>query len=170
MSTLIGCEEPLMAQERAFLAALELAAEYEIDGETLTLKDRDGGTLAVFDADTTPLTGDEWTCTGYNNGQQGVVSPIVETTVTIGFTDDGTAKGSSGCNSYSMTYQTDDDGAMLFGDVAVTEMACEEPEGVMEQEQLYLDALATVATYELLGDQLTLRREDGAAAATFTRR
>jgi heat shock protein HslJ len=169
MSTLIACEEPLMEQEQAFLAALEAAEAYSIEGETLTLSGADGAALAVFEADTTPLTGSEWMSTGYNNGAQAVVSPILETTMTIQFTEDGTAKGSSGCNTYSMTYETDEAGGMTFGAISVTEMACEDPPGVMEQERLFLEALSEVATYELQGDLLTLRWEDGAAAATFVR-
>jgi heat shock protein HslJ len=68
-----------------------------------------------------------------------------------------------------MTYETDEAGGMTFGAISATEMACEDPPGVMEQERLFLEALSEVATYELQGDLLTLRWEDGAAAATFVR-
>ena len=39
----------------------------------------------------------------------------------------------------------------------------------MEQEQGYLAALETVATFALRGDKLELRTEDGALAVMFTR-
>ena len=41
VSTLIACEEPLMAQEAAVLKTLTNAATYEIDGNTLTLTSND---------------------------------------------------------------------------------------------------------------------------------
>jgi heat shock protein HslJ len=169
MSTLMACDEDLMDQEQAFMRALESASTYSIEGETLELTSEDGEVLAVFDADTTSLAGDEWSCTGYNNGEQAVVSVLEGTSITLGFTEDGTAKGSSGCNTYSAPYETGGGAQMTFGQATVTEIACPEPEGVMEQEARYLEALSTVATYELRGDQLTLRRDDGAIAATFMR-
>jgi heat shock protein HslJ len=46
---------------------------------------------------------------------------------------------------------------------------CAEPEGVMEQEQMLLAALETVATAQVEGDRLELRRADGALALSATR-
>lgn len=48
-STMMACEDPIMAQESAFIAALERVAGYElVDGE-LRLTDADGNVLARFE-------------------------------------------------------------------------------------------------------------------------
>lgn len=166
-STLMACDDPLMEQETHFLAAISSAAEWHVAGDTLTLYDADGDDVAVFEADMSPLTGHAWMCTGYNNGQGGVVSLAADTTMTIEFSENDEANGSSGCNTFSAEYAVDDEDAMSFEQIAVTEMYCASPEGIMEQEERFLDALTTVATYEIRGDSLTLRTADGAAAATF---
>ena len=48
-----------------------------------------------------------------------------------------------------------------------TRKACTQPDGVMQQEQEYLKALTTAATYTLQGNQLELRTDQGALAALF---
>ncbi|RME97153.1 MAG: META domain-containing protein [Chloroflexi bacterium] len=45
--------------------------------------------------------------------------------------------------------------------------ACESPEGIMEQEQEYLAALGTAATYQISGNSLELRTAEGSLAVTF---
>jgi peptidyl-Lys metalloendopeptidase len=51
--------------------------------------------------------------------------------------------------------------------VYATEMACMEPEGIMEQEKTYFDTLNTVARYLVDGDQLELYDETGAQILVF---
>lgn len=48
MSTKMACEQDVMDQEAAFLAALAETSSYEIQGSTLTLSDADGGFLLSF--------------------------------------------------------------------------------------------------------------------------
>jgi heat shock protein HslJ len=49
VSTLRACaDEAQNQQEAAILAALQAVAQYEIDGDTLTLKDADGAALLVY--------------------------------------------------------------------------------------------------------------------------
>jgi heat shock protein HslJ len=50
---------------------------------------------------------------------------------------------------------------------ASTRMTCSKPEGVMQQEQEYLNALPTAATYAIQGARLELRTADGALVASF---
>ena len=82
------------------------------------------------------------------------------------FDSDGEVSGSTGCNSYSGPFETDGD-ALSIGPLAATEMFCEEPEGVMDQEQAFLAAMENAAVYELAEDRLTLRDADGATQVTF---
>jgi heat shock protein HslJ len=47
-STAMACEEPIMDQEQAFLAALERAETYELGSNSLALRTADGELLAYF--------------------------------------------------------------------------------------------------------------------------
>ena len=48
-------------------------------------------------------------------------------------------------------------------------MACEGPAGIIEQEQAFLAALATTATYHVQGNMLELRTADDALAMMMQR-
>ena len=48
-------------------------------------------------------------------------------------------------------------------------MACEEPEGIMAQEQAFLAALAMATTYRVQGNTLDLRTADDALAVMMQR-
>lgn len=166
ISTMMACAEPIMAQATAYIAALTGAATYQIEGGQLTLFDAGGKPLAIFMAQSVGLAGTSWAVTGYNNGQGAVVSVIAGSQLTASFGTDGKLSGSAGCNNYTATYEIS--GMNLkIGPAASTRMACAAPAGVMKQEALYLQALATAATYMREGDQLELRTADGALAASF---
>ncbi|MEJ2559386.1 MAG: META domain-containing protein [Anaerolineae bacterium] len=87
---------------------------------------------------------------------------------TATFGADGTVTGSAGCNTYRAGYEVDGN-KISIGLPASTMMACAEPEGIMEQEQEYLTALSTVATYQITGDRMEMRTAEGSTAATFQR-
>jgi heat shock protein HslJ len=74
--------------------------------------------------------------------------------------------GSTGCNTYFGTYEAGGS-EMTIGDVAHTEMWCAEPEGVMDQEQAFLTALAAVTGYRLAGERLELLDDSEGANLTF---
>jgi heat shock protein HslJ len=74
--------------------------------------------------------------------------------------------GSASCNTYFGSYEVSGS-EMTIGDVAHTEMWCAEPEGVMDQEQAFLAAMASVARYRLAGEQLELLDGTDAVLLTF---
>lgn len=76
---------------------------------------------------------------------------ISEQDVTLEFTD-GQMSGFTGCNSFFTSFIEDDDGEFVIGS---TLMACF-PESLMEQEQLYLNALSAAADLTRDGDTLTI--------------
>lgn len=166
-STMMACAEPVMTQASAYLAALAATTTYKIEGEQLTLLAADGTALAVFTKQSTDLAGTSWVATGYNNGQEAVVSVAEGTELTAQFGADGTFSGSAGCNSFTATYEAAN-GEIEIGAIGATMMFCADPDGVMEQETQYLQALATAATYTREGNRLELRTADGALAASFT--
>ena len=53
--------------------------------------------------------------------------------------------------------------------VGVSQAGCQEPEGIMEQEQQYLAALETAATYKITGLAMEMRTSEGALVANFQR-
>jgi len=168
--TLVACPPPQDEIESAFLAALTATDTFSADAETLTLFDDAGDEVAAFDAISSELAGTSWTAISYNNGNEAVVSVIIETEgmLTADFDNEGMLSGSGGCNSYSGPYSTDGD-AIEIGPIASTERACLEPEGIMEQESLYLAALQTAATYSVRGETMEMRTEGGALVANFAR-
>lgn len=167
-STQMACAPDVTAQARAYVAALTGAKSYRIDGERLELLSADGKVSATFSAQSRSLAGTSWDATGINNGRQAVSSLAKDSSVTMTFGADGVVSGSAGCNRYTAPY-TADGASLSIGQAAVTRMMCAKPAGVMEQEQQFLRALATVATARFEGNRLELRTAEGALAVALTR-
>jgi heat shock protein HslJ len=92
-------------------------------------------------------------------------SPLPDKAPSAEFSEDQIS-GSTGCNTYFGTYEASGD-ELSVGAVAVTEMWCMEPEGVMDQEQAFLAALASVSSYRLAGERLELQNSTGETVLTF---
>ena len=75
---------------------------------------------------------------------------------------DGAVEGSTGCNRFTGTADLDA-GWMQLGPLAVTEMACVEPER-MEREALFMQALGEARGFVVSPEGLWLMREDGSVA------
>jgi peptidyl-Lys metalloendopeptidase len=80
-------------------------------------------------------------------------------------------EGSGGCNTYGGSYTASGDSLNLNG-LYWTEMACMEPEGIMEQEQAYFQALNAAARYRVAqdrggGDRLELVDKAGTQILAF---
>lgn len=168
ISTMMACPEPIMRRATAYTAALAKAASYSSDGKTLTLLDGGGALLAVFAKQSDTLGGTSWLATGFNNGNQAVVSVGFGAALSASFGADGRLNGSAGCNNYMAGFEAAA-GKIKITSPASTRKACPEPAGLMAQETQYLKALETAATYRVDGDRLELRTADGALAATFVR-
>lgn len=167
VSTMMMCVDPeVMAQEAAYLAALENSATYSITGDTLELRAADGALQVSYGIqEMVSLTGTNWVATGINNGRGGVASVVTGSEVTALFGEDGSVNGSAGCNNYFGDYEVD--GANIaFGPMGTTRMMCEED--VMTQEAAYLAALENSATFAITGDTLELRAADGALQVSYT--
>ena len=168
-STMMACmPEEVMQQEADFLAALQSAATFAIDGEQLQIMNGDGATALTFHASQpASLTGTTWTATSANNGREAVSSLIAGTTITAVFAEDGKLTGSAGCNNYMTSYTLDGQN-ITIQPPATTRKLCPEPEGIMEQETAFVTMLPQAATYTVSGNALELRTADGALIASFT--
>lgn len=163
--TMMGCPGPVGDQEAAVLAALGEVTAAAVVRDSLVLRDSGGSDLLVYSPGLAGLAGTSWTATGINNGTAAVVSDATTSAVTATFEEGNALSGSGGCNTYSSTWTTTPPDGLTIGPVSATEMACE-PD-VMATEQQYFAALAKVATYQVEGNQLTLRDTDGAVQVSF---
>lgn len=167
ISTMMACSEAIMQQAAAYTLALTQAANYKVENQQLLLLDANGKTLATFKTQLSGLGGTIWSVTGYNNGNQAVVSVLAGSELSANFNADGKLNGSAGCNNYMASYETSDKNIKISS-IGSTKKACSNPGGIMIQESQFLNALKTVATYRLDGNQLELRTAEGALAVTLT--
>lgn len=158
-STVQLCEEPegIMKQEKAFVEAFLDAATYRLMDDYLEISTASGGVLLFAPMyEENPigllLNGTEWTLISLDGNK-----PVKNTRITLSFSD-GWAGGRAGCNGYGGGYA--DAGIITFSEISYTEMFCEGPEGIMRQEEQYLDVLFRVNTYTFEEDRLTLMTED----------
>ena len=87
--------------------------------------------------------------------------PLLEDTViSAKFSQDGIS-GTSGCNFYGAKISFSPVKRLEIVEVANTEMYCEVPSGIMEQEELYLQTLAAANSYQLEDDNLFLMDRAG---------
>jgi heat shock protein HslJ len=175
-STMMFCSpEEVMQQEQNYLATLGNAAYYLIQEDELLLSDDAHETILRFRVqETTPLVETDWRLAWYNNGRGGYTSVLAGTEVTALFGEDGSLTGSAGCNNYSSSYELGSSGNAARGTIAIappatTRMFCGEPEGIMEQETAYLQAIAAAAAYEIRGAELELTDAGGTRMATFAK-
>lgn len=168
ISTLTACADLIMEQAGAYMQALTQAERAVLDGEQLILADAAGNVLATFRRRSSGLAGTAWIVTGYNNGRGVVVSVIEGPELTVGFSADGRVGGSAGCNTFSAAVELAGK-TVAVGPAGTTRMACQDPAGLMLQEDAFLAALASAAAYRLDGDRLELRTAEDALAVSLTR-
>ena len=157
----------LMAQESQFMKGLGEAVEYQMVEGELHLRNAEGAVVIKMKPRVEPgLTSGVWKATGVNNGKGGVASILRGTELTIRFGEDGRVSGSSGCNSFSGSYELKDD-QIKFSPLAGTRKMCSEPEGIMDQESAFLQALGKAVVWNVEAGSLELRDEAGALQAKF---
>ena len=166
-STMAACPDGSLGDR--FVANLGAVSSFVFDGDDLVIALRyDSGTMR-FAAASDSLPGSSWTVIGYNNGRGGVVSVLTGTEASVAFGPEGTLTGSTGCNGFSASYRTEGDGSITIGPAMATRMACDQPGGIMDQEQEFLAALGTAATFRITGARMEVRTAEGSIAATFQR-
>jgi heat shock protein HslJ len=110
------------------------------------------------------LTGTDWRLVSF--GPAGSEASLVAgTIVTLKFGEDGRASGSTGCNSYSGTYQVRGD-SILFGRMISTKRACLD-QNANQQEQRFLSALESANRFRLASNRLTILSDRGRNALNF---
>jgi heat shock protein HslJ len=165
-STMMACPPAISRQEQRYLALLSLVTRWQRRDGALLLFDKDRQPVLVFNA-AKPASLDDapWQATGINNGRGGVVSGKNTHLATAAFAN-GRISGSTGCNHFTATYEIIGD-LITIGRAMTTRKHCAEPDGIMEQEQHYLQALARAHAYTLKPDRLELRDRDGSLQVSF---
>jgi heat shock protein HslJ len=165
-STRAACPEDSLDQQ--FLTSLSAAAIYFFEGGELFIDmAADGGTMQFTAGDaaapatpqatpqpdgtpvpegpTSPVQDLLFNLVSY--GPEGAEQSLIEGSQITATFSGGTVSGSAGCNNYTGTVTPVAD-YFTIGGLAVTQQACAEPAGVMEQEQAYLAALEATAGYQ----------------------
>jgi heat shock protein HslJ len=158
--------EGIMEQESAYLAALEMATAFEFEEDRMILLDSEGRRVVDYQlARTFELSETIWYLESITEGEA-VVSILQGSEITAYFAEDGTLSGLAGCNNYSGMYQVDEE--MIQIELGpLTMMFCDQPDGVMDQEEAYLTALDSVTSYQIVGDRLVMRDEGGQEVLRF---
>ena len=166
--TEMACSEPtgVMRQETLFVETFTSAETYRFAGGNLVVSDGSGGDL-VFSRTPDPAAGSAdpdsligaWTLTSFGDAATSR-SLISGTEITAEFSDDGGVSGNGGCNGYQGSYQAGD-GGISFGAVAITEMACSEPTGVMRQETRFMETFILTDTYRFADGNLVMTGGSG---------
>lgn len=116
------------------------------------------------------LVGTEWVLTSLNG------EGLIEGTEINLYFREAFLGGSMTCNRYgggpdSGKYVATDDGTLtLPQSIAVTVQLCSEPEGIMEQEATYIEALRSAASYRVVDDRLEIDNAAGETTLVFVRK
>ncbi|SEB16006.1 META domain-containing protein [Variovorax sp. YR216] len=165
--SMMACGGNAMKVEGAVHKAMAGTFRPVLSGDGLTLLSTRGDEpVMTFKAEPKPsLVGLRSNVTGFNNGRQAVVSPMIDTAISMSF-GDGIVKGFSGCNTFRASY-TVDGNRIAVGAIATTRRTC--ADAVMQQEQQFLAALKSTTTWDFSGALLDMHRPDGERTVTGTR-
>lgn len=102
-----------------------------------------------------------WLLTNYYSTSGGGMQQVLtQSHTSLTLYDDYTLVGVGGCNNYSGPYQLN--GTQLtFGSLTVTSMTCDNPPGIMDQENQYFANMAATTRYEITSNQLNLYNASG---------
>jgi heat shock protein HslJ len=167
-STMMACPEAVANQAADYMTALTTANRYQLRGGQLILLD--GTTvLATFVAAKEDLAGTTWLVTGYNNGREAVVSPLLGADIIVNIDDANLISGNAGCNDFFARFRLPPMAPSRSTASAPHGALCTNPAGVMEQEAEFFAALESAATFTVEGDFIELRNADDAIAVHMVR-
>ena len=160
--TEMACSEPegVLEQENQFFANLMQVSVIRVEGEALALIYDGASELQFVFVFPVPAPSDyadrEWRLESID--VFGSPQPVIPgSQITIFFDGDLSVRGSGGCNGFTATWVSDDDGQFQIAQYGATDMACSSPDGVMEQELQFEQSLVQVVSIRLDGESgLTL--------------
>lgn len=176
--TLNYCEPAAVNDQGSlFVTSLLNVTEYELEGEQLIENTVDDQRLLTLNpAELRPMPNTLWQLKFWWAAEAEQWAPALPLSASnIVFSEDGEATGSGGCNDFRAEYTGDlqlvvameststsaELPSLVIGPITYDPTVCEEPEGIMEQEQGFLAALGLVAQYYRLGGMLLLLDASG---------
>ena len=100
------------------------------------------------------LRGTSWNLVSYAGN-----FPIEGKDMTANF-DGSEISGSASCNHYFGGYETKGNQINIVG-LGWTEMACMDPEGIMEQEQVIMSMLSNAESFSIMDNKLDIKTTSG---------
>jgi heat shock protein HslJ len=154
--TEMACDEPIMAAEAAYLAALGAVDTVARADDQLTLSgpDADLRFEPVPPVPNAQLIGTSWSLDSLIVGD--AVSSVMGEPATLELTDDGSIIGSTGCRGFGGQYTISDD-TVEVGELVVDLRACDG--GLAEQDEHVLRVLEGGFSVTIDGNRLTLMSE-----------
>ena len=152
--------KPLLSTLLLFLASCTLT----LPQSTPTLVPE--ATMLVSTGTIVSLDGTQWLLQSYIDLKGNALDVLPGTEINITF-QNARVVGVAGCNSYITEYQLQSDqiGFDLF---ELTEKYCTSPEGLMDQERLYMQTLGTVKRFKVVDGRLQLLDVGGQTVLTYT--
>ena len=112
------------------------------------------GCTVLPDNSQSDLSGTGWTLINFEGRS------LLENTAMTAFFEDGNVSGSASCNHYFGSYTIQGKQIQIEG-LGWTEMACMNPEGIMDQEFQIMNLLSQANSYSVQGDMLQVNTENG---------
>lgn len=156
--TEMACDEPVMASESAYLAALGKVTSAAIDGDRLTLSGP--GVELVYERlappPTAELIGTTWVLDSLITGD--AVSSVMGDPATLRLGEDGGAEGSTGCRPFGGRYEVRD-GQLILTELGVPDLPCDA--SVAAQDDHVVTVLGSGPRAAVDGARLTLMGTPG---------
>lgn len=156
--TQMACDETAMAQQTAFLAAVNKVSSATGDPSTVTLRDATGATVLTLTPPPTPsptpspLAGTTWKLESIAEGTT-ARSPIAGTTITLTVNTTAGSYSGTACQTFGGDVSVSGS-SITFAVPHTTQLACS-PEAT-DQASDVLSLLPQVKTWQITGDTLTL--------------
>jgi heat shock protein HslJ len=158
--TAMGCDEPLMEAEAAYMAALGAIEGARMDGDDLVLFGRTAELRfrRLAPPPTEALVGTEWVLESLIRGA--VASSVAGDRATLVLRPDGSASGSTGCRTFDGRYVTVGD------EIQMTELRMDGdcPATLEGQDRHVVSVIGDGFTVEIDGEVLTLGSRGGIGA------
>jgi heat shock protein HslJ len=119
------------------------------------------------------LVGTAWMVTAFDDGSGEMVDVLESTEITANFSREtpnaGMMSGFGGCNEYETDYDIAGEYVGIGIDRAITtQKICAEPEGVMEQETAYVEALRTSRKWKIDGLEMVFTGAEDKVVMAFS--
>ncbi len=162
-TTRFGCtaNTPTSVQEATLIPMLTSIAKYDIkDGKLRMFMGDDTLLLTFTQLQPVPLEGTPWLLNFYFSQPTAMwTPPLVGTMPTLRF-EGGQVSGNTGCNDFTGKYDLQGD-QLKISNLATTKKTCDQPNGIMTQEQAYLSTLQSATTLQKFPRTVQLLGSDG---------